>query len=228
MGLRVWPRSGGQAAVYRAGAPGARGVRLPWGPAQPAAGHRSAPVHQHPPVPGKVTQQDVWRRVRQHLPPAPRTHTPCVRRAVLATAPHRMHRASLLAPPFLSLSLSVQFADGSWGGDGRRARSGIIVLPCGAGKTLVGITAACTVKKSVLVLCTSSCAAPPSLAHCDHPHVPTDTSTLPLPTLSRAPGTHTCTHAPRPADMHTHTHTHPLSLSRSRMCACIVYGPCRC
>lgn len=30
------------------------------------------------------------------------------------------------------------------------------MLPCGAGKTLVGITAACTVKKSILVLCTSS------------------------------------------------------------------------
>ncbi len=38
----------------------------------------------------------------------------------------------------------------------RRARSGIIVLPCGAGKTLVGFTAACTIKKSCLVLCTSS------------------------------------------------------------------------
>lgn len=38
----------------------------------------------------------------------------------------------------------------------RRARSGIIVLPCGAGKTLVGITAACTIKKSVLILCTSA------------------------------------------------------------------------
>lgn len=37
-----------------------------------------------------------------------------------------------------------------------RARSGIIVLPCGAGKTLVGITAACTVKKGVIVLCTSA------------------------------------------------------------------------
>ena len=37
----------------------------------------------------------------------------------------------------------------------RRARSGIIVLPCGAGKTLVGIAAACTIKKSCLVLCTS-------------------------------------------------------------------------
>ncbi|KAF2022990.1 DNA repair helicase rad25 [Setomelanomma holmii] len=37
-----------------------------------------------------------------------------------------------------------------------RARSGIIVLPCGAGKTLVGITAACGIKKSVMVLCTSA------------------------------------------------------------------------
>ncbi|KAF2125453.1 DNA repair helicase rad25 [Dothidotthia symphoricarpi CBS 119687] len=37
-----------------------------------------------------------------------------------------------------------------------RARSGIIVLPCGAGKTLVGITAACGVKKSCIVLCTSA------------------------------------------------------------------------
>ncbi|KAI8918568.1 P-loop containing nucleoside triphosphate hydrolase protein [Powellomyces hirtus] len=46
-------------------------------------------------------------------------------------------------------SLSKMFGNG-------RARSGIIVLPCGAGKTLVGVTAACTIKKSCLVLCTSS------------------------------------------------------------------------
>lgn len=46
-------------------------------------------------------------------------------------------------------SLSKMFGNG-------RAKSGIIVLPCGAGKTLVGITAACTVKKGVIVLCTSS------------------------------------------------------------------------
>ncbi len=37
----------------------------------------------------------------------------------------------------------------------QRARSGVIVLPCGAGKTLVGITAACTIKKGVIILCTS-------------------------------------------------------------------------
>lgn len=51
--------------------------------------------------------------------------------------------------PYQEKSLSKMFGNG-------RARSGIIVLPCGAGKTLVGITAACTIKKSCLVLCTSS------------------------------------------------------------------------
>ena len=62
-----------------------------------------------------------------------------------------------------------------------RARSGVIVLPCGeynyvhvvlvnggghtvfvffsgAGKTLVGVTAACTIRKRCLVLCTSAVA----------------------------------------------------------------------
>ena len=48
-------------------------------------------------------------------------------------------------------SLSKMFGNG-------RARSGIIVLPCGAGKTLVGITAAATVKKSTLVFCTTGVA----------------------------------------------------------------------
>ena len=46
-------------------------------------------------------------------------------------------------------SLSKMFSNG-------RARSGIIVLPCGAGKTLVGITAACTIRKGIVILCTSS------------------------------------------------------------------------
>lgn len=50
--------------------------------------------------------------------------------------------------PYQEKALSKMFGNG-------RARSGIIVLPCGAGKTLVGITAACTIKKSILVLCTS-------------------------------------------------------------------------
>ncbi|KAH6623587.1 P-loop containing nucleoside triphosphate hydrolase protein [Chaetomium tenue] len=48
--------------------------------------------------------------------------------------------------------LSKMFGNG-------RAKSGIIVLPCGAGKTLVGITAACTIKKGIVVLATGSMSA---------------------------------------------------------------------
>ncbi|KAF4447807.1 putative DNA helicase RAD25 [Fusarium austroafricanum] len=54
--------------------------------------------------------------------------------------------------PYQEKSLSKMFGNG-------RAKSGIIVLPCGAGKTLVGITAACTIRKGVVVLCTSSVSA---------------------------------------------------------------------
>ena len=48
-------------------------------------------------------------------------------------------------------SLSKMFSNG-------RARSGVIVLPCGAGKTLVGITGICTIKRRAMVLCTSGVA----------------------------------------------------------------------
>ncbi|GAA5870231.1 hypothetical protein JCM16303_001935 [Sporobolomyces ruberrimus] len=51
--------------------------------------------------------------------------------------------------PYQEKSLGKMFGNG-------RARSGIIVLPCGAGKTLVGVTAATTIRKSCIVLCTSS------------------------------------------------------------------------
>lgn len=51
--------------------------------------------------------------------------------------------------PYQEKSLSKMFGNG-------RARSGIIVLPCGAGKSLVGVSAAARVRKSCLVLCTSS------------------------------------------------------------------------
>ena len=52
---------------------------------------------------------------------------------------------------YQEVALSKMFGNG-------RARSGIIVLPCGAGKTLVGIAATSTIKKSTLVLCTSGVA----------------------------------------------------------------------
>ncbi|XP_006876628.1 PREDICTED: TFIIH basal transcription factor complex helicase XPB subunit [Chrysochloris asiatica] len=47
--------------------------------------------------------------------------------------------------PYQEKSLRKMFGNG-------RARSGVIVLPCGAGKSLVGVTAACTVRKCCLVL----------------------------------------------------------------------------
>jgi len=57
-------------------------------------------------------------------------------------------KPSTLLRPYQEKSLRKMFGNG-------RARSGVIVLPCGAGKTLVGVTAACTVRKKCLVLCTS-------------------------------------------------------------------------
>ncbi|KZF25495.1 DNA repair helicase rad25 [Xylona heveae TC161] len=54
--------------------------------------------------------------------------------------------------PYQEQGLSKMFGNG-------RAKSGIIVLPCGAGKTLVGVTAACTIKKGVVVLATSNMSA---------------------------------------------------------------------
>lgn len=54
--------------------------------------------------------------------------------------------------PYQEKSLSKMFGNG-------RAKSGVIVLPCGAGKTLVGITAACTIKKGAVVLCTNATSA---------------------------------------------------------------------
>lgn len=60
-------------------------------------------------------------------------------------------KANTILRPYQEKSLQKMFGNG-------RARSGVIVLPCGAGKTLVGVTAACTIRKRCLVLCTSAVA----------------------------------------------------------------------
>ena len=87
-------------------------------------------------------------------------------------------KPSTIIRPYQEKSLSKMFGDGLVGfhkfgwffwylfilQHDSRARSGIIVLPCGAGKTLVGITAACTIKKSILVLCTSALVSSLSLS----------------------------------------------------------------
>jgi DNA excision repair protein ERCC-3 len=50
--------------------------------------------------------------------------------------------------PYQDKAMAKMFGNG-------RARSGVVVLPCGAGKTLVGVAAAARVRKSVLVLVTN-------------------------------------------------------------------------
>lgn len=68
--------------------------------------------------------------------------------AISAGVPHLaidLLRPELLRP-YQSRSLAKMFGNG-------RARSGMIVLPCGAGKTFVGIAAAATIKRSCIVLC---------------------------------------------------------------------------
>ncbi|KAF6148607.1 hypothetical protein GIB67_042566 [Kingdonia uniflora] len=51
--------------------------------------------------------------------------------------------------PYQEKSMSKMFGNG-------RARSGIIVLPCGARKSLVGVSAACRIRKSCLCLTTNA------------------------------------------------------------------------
>jgi DNA excision repair protein ERCC-3 len=61
-------------------------------------------------------------------------------------------RPETLIRPYQEQILRKMFGNG-------RAKSGIIILPCGAERTLVGITAACTIKKGVAVLATGSMSA---------------------------------------------------------------------
>ncbi|CAL8109362.1 unnamed protein product [Orchesella dallaii] len=57
-------------------------------------------------------------------------------------------KPSAILRPYQEKSLRKMFGNG-------RARSGVIVLPCGAGKSLTGVTACCTVRKRAIVLCNS-------------------------------------------------------------------------
>lgn len=68
------------------------------------------------------------------------TINPVLKAELKPTVQHRTYQEK---------SLNKMFGNG-------RARSGIIVLPCGAGKSLTGISAAMRIRKSCLVLCTSA------------------------------------------------------------------------
>lgn len=57
--------------------------------------------------------------------------------------------------PFTVRDYQLQAVDVYWAGGDVRGGSGVIVLPCGAGKTIVGIAAMARVKRSTLILTTS-------------------------------------------------------------------------
>jgi DNA excision repair protein ERCC-3 len=97
-----------------------------------------------------LTVEEVRRIALSLEPPYPMMHEYDFRADSLSVAPLEMSlRQPELLRPYQAKSLAKMYGNG-------RARSGIIVLPCGAGKTLVGIAAACTMKKSVLVFCPNS------------------------------------------------------------------------
>jgi len=123
---------------------------------------REAAVSASKPLKGRAARQvlrfeinantvEEIRRIALSLdPPYPMMHEYDFRADSLGVAPLDMSlRNPELLRPYQAKSLAKMYGNG-------RARSGIIVLPCGAGKTLVGIAAACTMKKSVLVFCPNS------------------------------------------------------------------------
>ena len=73
--------------------------------------------------------------------------------AALPTEPARRWRATGL--PFHVRDYQREAADVFYAGGDVRGGSGVIVLPCGAGKTIVGIAAMALLQKSTLVLTTS-------------------------------------------------------------------------
>ena len=123
---------------------------------------REAAVAASKPLKGRAARQvlrfeinantvEEVRRIALSLdPPYPMMHEYDFRADALGVAPLDISlRNPELLRPYQAKSLAKMYGNG-------RARSGIIVLPCGAGKTLVGIAAACTMKKSVLVFCPNS------------------------------------------------------------------------
>ena len=73
--------------------------------------------------------------------------------AALAVQPARRWPAR--ACRFTSATISATPADIFYAGGDVRGGSGVIVLPCGAGKTIVGIAAMALMQRSTLVLTTS-------------------------------------------------------------------------
>jgi DNA excision repair protein ERCC-3 len=72
-----------------------------------------------------------------------------------ATLPMRLREVASTGLPFRVRDYQREAADVFYAGGDVRGGSGVIVLPCGAGKTIVGIAAMSLLQKSTLVLTTS-------------------------------------------------------------------------
>lgn len=112
-------------------------------------GRRVDPIDPSPTGPGlpaKVPPHDVWQRPRALR---------CVRnssRASCIAARRKRQTDSHDPPPHPAPPCDVRFLRTT-------PPVGIIVLPCGAGKTLTGVTAASTIQKGVIVLCNTNVSA---------------------------------------------------------------------
>jgi DNA excision repair protein ERCC-3 len=72
-----------------------------------------------------------------------------------AALPMALRTLAASGLPFSVRDYQREAADVFYAGGDVRGGSGVIVLPCGAGKTIVGITAMCQLQKNTLVLTTS-------------------------------------------------------------------------
>ena len=72
-----------------------------------------------------------------------------------AALPIRLRSNTLTGLPMVVRDYQQEAADVFYAGGSVRAGSGVIVLPCGAGKTIVGIAAMALMQRSTLVLTTS-------------------------------------------------------------------------
>ncbi len=72
-----------------------------------------------------------------------------------AAMPHELRTVATTGLPFVVRDYQLDAANVFYAGGDVRGGSGVIVLPCGAGKTIVGIVAMSLLQKSTLVLTTS-------------------------------------------------------------------------
>src|SRR5204862_2838978 len=72
-----------------------------------------------------------------------------------AVLPMKLREVASTGLPFRVRDYQREAADVFYAGGDVRGGSGVIVLPCGAGKTIVGIAAMSLLQKSTLILTTS-------------------------------------------------------------------------